>query len=112
MKYKINYKALDEVYDHTSIIEFMEKNGYRYYDYNSDLLYFKKTENGERIRFDVNFKRKLIVKYISLHTNIGIKDMDTKFTKEELKFFDILDYQIDSIYINKDLQDITDWVSM
>jgi hydrogenase maturation factor len=112
MKYKINYKALDEVYDHTSIIEFMEKNGYYYYNYDYDFLYFKKTELDRKIRFNVNFKRKLITKYILIHTNIGIEEVDAEFTKEELKFFDLLDYEINPVTVKTTGQDITDWVNM
>lgn len=117
MKYKIHYKALDEVHNLEPIVEFMKSINYVYSSYNGYLLHFKKEEEGKNVTFTVNYKKKTILKYFFTDN----KDKttlagDTDFTKEELRFFDALDYEVDSIiYGNEELhllQDITDWMDM
>jgi len=122
MKYKIHYKASDEVYDNSLIVEFMNNNGYVYSSYNGHTMHFKKDEKGRKITLTVNFVKKTILKYFFDFELVANKDnpltVDTDFTKEELKFFDLLDYEVDSILFDyfksnsKPLQDITDWTSM
>ena len=120
MKYKIHYKASDEVYNNSLIVEFMEKNGYVYSSYNGHTMHFKKEEKGVKITLTVNFVKKTILKYFFDFELVPNKDnpltVDTTFTKEELRFFDSLDYEVDSILFDysksENLQDITDWISM
>ena len=85
-------------------------------------MHFKKDEKGRKITLTVNFVKKTILKYFFDFELVANKDnpltVDTDFTKEELKFFDLLDYEVDSILFDyfksnsKPLQDITDWTSM
>jgi hypothetical protein len=120
MKYKIHYKSLDEVYNNSLIVEFMEKNGYVYSSYNGHTMHFKKDEKGRKITLTVNFVKKTILKYFFDFVTVPNKDnaitVDALFTKEELRFFDSLDYEVDSIFLNyneiENLQDIADWVTM
>ena len=118
MKYKINYKANDEAYDNSSIIKFLVDNGYRYYDSNStaSILFFKKDKDNIRLRLSVDFKKQWVYKYklLSPDTNNGKIEANFPFTKEELKFFDSLDFEVAPVRMieDKNLQDITDWTGM
>jgi hypothetical protein len=117
MKYKIHYKGLDKVHNNLPIIEFMEEQGYKYYDYNDTLLYFKKKEGFEQIKFHVNYRNNIITKttypYLNPNGVYNPVEEDALFTKEELKFFDLLDYETESFFMEEEpLQDITDWIDM
>jgi hypothetical protein len=116
MKYKLHYKGLDTVYDNFPIIQFLQEQGYEYYDYNDTLLYFRKRENYELVRLQVNYRENIITKYVILNdstTGYSPMEEDALFTKEELKFFDLLDYETDSFFMEeKHPQDITDWTNM
>jgi hypothetical protein len=116
MKYKLHYKSLDKVYNNLPIIEFLEAQGYKYYDYNDTLLYFRKRKDYEQIKFQVNYRDNIITKYAILHNPNAVYEPieeDALFTKEELKFFDLLDYETESFFMGEEpLQNITDWIKM
>jgi hypothetical protein len=132
MKYKIHYKANDEVEDYAFISKFMKKNGYQFnYEYlrqnDPDYCFvMRKKENSTYVYFAICPNNHKIRKYTQSKTSIwidGVYQKDEKdilFTKEELKFFDLLDFETESIirhlYLYEDtyepIQDITDWISM
>ena len=116
MKYKIHYKVNDEANDSKSIIEFLEDKGYSYNGSDGDhlILYFKKMKDYKKVVLEVNVIKKFIYKFELVNTNIGSQPFNVPFTKEELKFFDLLDYEIVPVYGSKDnaVQDITDWIHM
>lgn len=115
MKYRITYKGLDGADDLNKITKFMESLGYKSnLDYKplDDiilLLFSKKNLDNpeETTYFEINDKYKTVKKYI-VSMKVGIADI--KFTNEELKFFDLLDYELDSVYEDEKLtQYVTDW---
>jgi hypothetical protein len=116
MKYKINYKANDKANDSKSIIEFLEDKGYSYNGSTGDhlILYFKKRKDYKKVVLEVNVIKKFVYKFELVNTNIGAQPFNVPFTKEELKFFDLLDYEIVPVYGSKDnaVQTVTDWVGM
>jgi hypothetical protein len=120
MKYKIHYKASDEVYYLEPIVQFMKSINYVYSSYNGHTMHFKKEEKGVKITLTVNFVKKTILKYFFDFVTVPNKDnpltVDALFTKEELRFFDSLDYEVDSILLDyneiENLQDITDWIKI
>lgn len=99
----------------------MEDNGYTPFIHSGNLLNFTTTENDKPALFVVDTSANVIVKYIldksksKTQSNIAV---DIPFTKKELRFFDSLDYNVNSIlYGNKKsglllLQNITDWTDM
>lgn len=112
MKYKINYKSNDSVYYLNKINEFMKSQGYTYkrHDHPHVLYTREDFDNPEEIiNFEINYENKYIIKYI---TNKAAGDhWDISFTTDELKFFDLLDYEVESVYKGDVVsQDITDWV--
>lgn len=112
MKYKINYKSNDTVYYMNKIIDFMKSQGYKYKMHNQPHVLFTREDFNDpedTINFEVNYKNKYITKYM---TNKEAGDhWDISFTTDELKFFDLLDYEVDSVYRGEAIsQDITDWV--
>ena len=123
MKYKIHYKANDETNNDESIIKFMEKNGYQFKQAYQNILPFTKKEKGDQVFFNVNNEDRRISKYVLQFKNTNAEiEKDTLFTKEELRFFDLLDFETESIVVRtnqwwfssdtKAPQDITDWIDM
>ena len=116
MKYKITYKANDKVNNSESIIKFLEDKGYSYNGSDDDhrFLYFKKMKDYKKVALEANVVKKFVYKFQLVNTNRGAEPVNVPFTKEELKFFDVLDYEIVPVYGSKDeaVQTVTDWVGM
>jgi hypothetical protein len=110
MKYKIKFKAIDNPNKELELVEEFYKdkpNISQYYSYGSDNVRFINfRENGIEYAVGVDYKDKLVIK--ELRSDLTVMP----FTKEELKFFDMLDYNIHEIAVKKIKQDITDWVNM
>ena len=110
MKYKINYKGLDNSKKQLELVEefYKDKPDFTQYDsYSSDnvrVINFR--ENGIGYVVSINYKDKLVVK--ALQSDLTLMP----FTKEELKFFDLLDYYIHEIAVKEIKQEIDDWIFM
>jgi hypothetical protein len=111
MKYKIHYKANDEVHNLEPITKFMESQGYEYasYDMYGNVLFIRPDidDPSEKIYFIISLTNKTISKYVE-STKLNIWNIS--FTSEELKFFDLLNFEIGPSHSNDMRQDITDWV--
>jgi hypothetical protein len=110
MKYKIKFKAIDNANKELELVEefYKDKPDFTQYDsYSSDnvrVINFR--ENGIGYVVSVNYKDKLVIK--ALQSDLTLMP----FTKEELKFFDMLDYDIHEIAVKEIKQTITSWVGM
>jgi hypothetical protein len=114
MKYKIKYKGLDDSKKQLELeLELIEKfyrdkPNFNRYDLilSSETKVIEFTEGTTKVFVSVNYKNKTIVKAL-------YKSLDyVPFTKEELKFFDSLDYEINPAVVKETKQDITDWLDM
>lgn len=113
MKYKITYKGLDNKQETLQIMNYMEENGWKYASApgsNPNILKFKKEDNTFRhteYHFIISLAEKDILKYLA-HPHL----QHVKFTKEELKFFDFMDFEIHPNAVAITGQNITDWIHM
>lgn len=110
MKYKIHYKANDEVHNLEPVYKFMESQGYKYDLYNNGHVLFLRPDiddPSEEIYFELNLNNKTILKYMQ---STKLSSWNISFTPEELKFFDLLNFEIAPSHSDDMRQDITDWV--
>jgi hypothetical protein len=113
MKYKIHYKANDEVHNLAPITKFMESQGYKYDLYNHGHVLFVRPDiddPSEEIYFELNLNNKTISKYMQ---STKMSSWNVSLTREELRFFDMLDFEISSSHSENVFgQEITDWINM
>ena len=120
MKFKI--KSLDNIPDKIALVEKVHEFLYFFYSEKEGLSDFQTITDGARsITFSMTFYWKDIIA-VSLiwptEENMPITITKTTkgsysfFEKEELKFFDLLDFEIDSKHYTVMEQDITDWIGM
>jgi hypothetical protein len=113
MKYKIHYKSLDSVNNKEKIIEKIR-------EFYKDKYHLEQTDFDTLTRFDwkeylpgfgTNAKEvRLIVYWEDYHVHLYEDGVYTPFTKKELKFFDMLDFDLYKEFADVVEQDITDWV--
>lgn len=125
MKYKINYKAVDSTFDFEAFKEKIENfyNSLKWIE-NLDVKYYNINEGiSDRNRsLIVRYHNNTLQDYLDREIMVEIKPIKkeikkfnyptlqpTLFMKEELKFFDLLNFELTRD--NKD-QDISDWVGM
>jgi hypothetical protein len=125
MKYKISYKALDNDFDFQAFEKKIENfyNSLKWVE-NLQVKYYNISDAiSDRNRsLVVRYHNNTLDNYLDKEFMIEIKPVKKEirkssypylnpypFEKEELKFFDFLDFQLTRA--NED-QDITDWVSM
>jgi hypothetical protein len=125
MKYKISYKALDNDFDFQAFEKKIENfyNSLKWVE-NLQVKYYNITGKAfaKNTSLVVRYHNNTLYNYLDKEFMIEIKPFKKEiiksnypyltpypFEKEELKFFDFLDFQLTRV--NED-QDITDWVSM
>ena len=114
MKYKIKYKGLDYLKKQLELeleqVEkfYRDKPNFNRYDLHlsSEAIVIEFKEGTTKVIVSVNYKNKTVAK--ALYESLDF----VSFTKEELKFFDSLDYEINPATVKKTGQSITDWVGM
>ena len=114
MKYKIKYKCLDDSKKQLKLeLEMIEKfyrdkPNFNRYDLHlsSETIVIEFKEGTTKVFVSINYKNKTVAK--ALYASLDF----VSFTKEELKFFDLLDYEINPAVVKKTGQSITDWVGM
>lgn len=125
MKYKIHYKSLDQAFDFEAFKEKVE-NFYNSLEWveNLDVRYYNIIEPiSDRNRsLMVRYHNNTLDNYLDKEVMIEIRPVKkeitkvnyptlqpTLFMKDELKFFDLLDFELFSW---NNAQDITDWINM
>jgi hypothetical protein len=125
MKYKINYRASDSTFDFDAFQEKIENfyNSLKWVE-NLQVAYYNMSDAiSDRNRsLIVRYHNNTLDNYLDKEFMVEIKPIKKEirkssypylnpalFTKEELKFFDVLDFE--TTRANKD-QDITDWAGM
>lgn len=124
MKYKIHYKSLDQVDDRKTLVQKINEFLYFFYSEKNNFTGMHIDEDGsEAITFSIQFNWKIqdtfhvsIIwpkkegdPYLISKTKYGEYE---SFTKEELKFFDALDFEMGHGHNMVTGQDIHDWVTM
>ena len=126
MKYKINYKSNDSTFDLQAFKEKIE-NFYNSLEWVENLVvaYYNMTDeriNDKNRTLVVRYHNNTLEDYLDKEIMVEIKPLKkeirkynyptlqaTLFMKEELKFFDLLDFELTQ---NNLAQDITDWAGM
>jgi hypothetical protein len=119
MKYKIHYKSLDSITNKEVIINKIKefyKNKYLIVEQReySDLTVFNLKEYlPSFLGFETEVKLiVLIIDWYNIDVSLSQGAIYKPFTKEELKFFDSLDFDLSKRFADDVEQQITDWVVM
>jgi hypothetical protein len=119
MKYKINYKSLDSITNKEVIINKIKefyKNKYLIVEQRefSGITVFNLKEYLPGFpRFETKVELiVLIIDWYNINVTLSQGSIYKPFTKEELKFFDSLDFELYKPFADDVEQQITDWVSM
>lgn len=125
MKYKITYKGLDSTFDFEAFKEKVENfyNSLKWVE-NLDVKYYNIDESiSDRNRsLIVRYHNNILKDYLDKEIMVEIKPIkkeikkfnyptlqSTLFMKEELEFFDLLNFELTR---DNHTQDISDWVDM